>query len=110
MHKGLPIPDIIFLVDTAPKIAMQRMKDDENERAKKHKFEKDLEFMEKLRQNYLKLANLPNHNVVVIDGSKSAYHIFVEQIKPEFDRLIKDYHNNIYKPGGTQLEHGKRYR
>ncbi len=86
MHKGLPIPDIIFLVDLPPKIAMKRMAKD-NKRKKEHKFEKNLEFIEKLRKNYLNLTTLNNHNVVVIDGSKSINHIFEKQIKPAFDKF-----------------------
>jgi len=90
MHNGLPIPDIIFLVDLDPKEAVKRMNKDTNERSKKHKFEKDVKFMEKLRQNYLKLSTLNNHNVVVIDSSKSINHIFEKQIKPAFDKFYNN--------------------
>jgi len=93
MHKGLPVPDIIFLVDVPAKEAVRRMKNDKNERAKKHKFEKDIKFMQKLRQNYLKLATINNHNVVILDGTKSINHIFEKQIVPAFNEFYNEKNN-----------------
>jgi dTMP kinase len=92
MHKGLPIPDIIFLVDTPVKEAIKRMQGDKDQRTyDKHKFEKDKEFIEKLRKNYLDLANLKNHKVIVVDGSKSIEDIFEKQIKPTFEGLYNSF-------------------
>ena len=88
LHKGLPIPDIIFIVDVPPKVAVERMKkDSKRDKGKEHKFEKNREFMEKLRIKYFELAKLSRHNVVVIDGRKSPEKIFEKQIKPAFDKL-----------------------
>jgi len=84
MHKGLPIPDIIFIVDVPANIAVKRMQKDKK-RQEEQKFEKNRDFIEKLRKTYLKLAKLPNHNVVVIDGTKRIGEIFEKQIKPAFD-------------------------
>jgi len=89
MHKGLIIPDIIFIIDVPSKIAVERIKKDKNERAKKHKFEKNPGFLEKLRKIYLDLSNLKNHNVIVIDGTKNPDEIFEQQIKPAFDKLYQ---------------------
>jgi dTMP kinase len=86
LHKGLPIADIIFIVDVPAEIAMKRMKND-NKRKTEQKFEKNKEFIEKLRKNYLGLANLSGHKVVVIDGRKKPEQIFEKQIKPAFDKL-----------------------
>jgi len=86
MHKCLPIADIIFIVDIPAREAMQRMKKD-NVRKTEQKFEKNIEFIEKLRINYLKLAELPNHRVIVIDGRKKPEEIFEKQIKPAFDKV-----------------------
>lgn len=89
MHKGVLIPDIIFVVDVPAEIAVDRMNNDKNTRASKHKFEKNTEFLEKLRQNYLKLAeSLENHRVVVLDGTQSIDHIFEKQIKPIINQII----------------------
>jgi len=88
MHKGLIIPDVIFIIDVPSKVAFKRMhKDSKRGNGKENKFEKDLKFMEKLRANFTELAKLPNHNVVVIDGTKSPEEIFEKQIKPAFDKL-----------------------
>jgi len=85
-HKGLPIPDLIYIVDVPVEVAMERMKKD-SARKTEQKFEKNLEFIQKLRENYLKLAKLPNHQVFVIDGRKTPDEIFEKQIKPAFDNI-----------------------
>lgn len=87
LHKGLPIPDIIFLVDVPVSIAMKRMSKDNSRKVKENKFEKNKEFIEKLRKNYLDLIKLKNHKVVIIDGTKSIQNIFEKQIKPAFDNF-----------------------
>jgi dTMP kinase len=89
MHKGLVIPDIIFIVDVPIKIAMKRMKKDKKRKAEQ-KFEKNAEFIGKLRQNYLDLANLRRHRIVVIDGRASPKKIFEKQIKPIIDKLAQE--------------------
>jgi dTMP kinase len=86
LHKGLPIPDIIFIIDLPAEIAIERMKKD-SIRKTEQKFEKNKEFIEKLRQNYLKLASLPKHNIVVINAGGKPDEIFEEQIKPAFDKV-----------------------
>jgi dTMP kinase len=91
MHKNLPIPDIVFIVDVPVEVALKRMhKDGARDKGKEHKFEKDKAFMIKLRQNYLDLKPLPKHNVIIIDGSKNIDEIFNEQIKPVFDKLCEE--------------------
>lgn len=93
MHKGLPIPDIIFLIDVPAKIVIKRMKTDKQKRSGKHKFEKNKKFLEKLRENYLKLASLNKHHVIVVDGTKSITEIFEKQIKPEFDKFYNSFYS-----------------
>ena len=91
MHKGLPIAEIIFLVDLPVKIALERMRKD-NQRKTEQKFEKNVEFIEKLRRTYLELAKeLKNHNIIIIDGTKKPDDIFEKQIKPAFDKFYKNY-------------------
>lgn len=86
MHKGLPIPDIIFVIDVPAEVAMKRMKKDTVRKAE-HKFEKNIKFIKKLRLKYFELANLPNHKVILIDGRKSPEEIFEKQLKPAFDKV-----------------------
>jgi len=94
MHKELPIPDIVFLVDLPVKDAIKRMKGDK-ERKLEQKFEKDIEFIEKLRNNYLKLSNTSQKLVIVVNGKLSAKEIFNKQIKPIFDTIYNARDNNL---------------
>ena len=90
MHKGLPVPDITYIIDVSVNIAVDRMRADKNSRSEK-KFEslENKEFNEKLRQNYLKLADvLKDRNIVVIDGSSYPHNIFEFQIVPEYHGLL----------------------
>ena len=87
LHKGLPIPDLIFVVDVPVEVAIGRLKKDIKRAGIEHKFETNTEFIKKLRKIYLGLANLPNHDVVIIDGRKKPEEIFEKQIKPAFDKL-----------------------
>jgi len=95
MHRGLPIPDIIFIVDIPAKVALERMqKDTTRDKKKEHKFEKDVKFIEKLRKIFLKLPEqLGNHNIFVIDGTKSVEDNFQNQIKPVFDKFYNSKYN-----------------
>jgi dTMP kinase len=83
MHKGMPVPDFVFIIDAASEIAVDRMNKDLNTR-NKHKFEKDKEFLEKVRQNYLKMPQIfPEEKIIILDGSKSIEEIF-QDIKKYF--------------------------
>lgn len=86
LHKNVKIPDIVFLVDLPVKTALERMRKD-SEREIEQKFEKEVEFIQKLRQNYLDLLNLPDYNIIKIDGTESIEEIFERQIKPSFDKF-----------------------
>ena len=84
-HKRLTVPDIVFLLDVEPETALQRI---ELDRGKIEKFEK-IDFLSKLRQNYLKLKDvLKEENIVVIDANPSKEKVF-NQIKPHLDEVLK---------------------
>lgn len=86
MHKGMPIPDFVFIIDTDLDEAFERMKKDEI-RDEEHKFEKSREFQGKVKENFLKLpALLPEENIIILDGNRSIEEIFQE---------IKKFFNNI---------------
>ena len=94
MNYGIPIPDITFLVNVPVKTAVERMKNDRTRKAEQ-KFEKNIEFLEKVRQNYIDLTNnLPEYNFVIIDGTKSIDEIFELQIKPKLDELWNNEKNH----------------
>lgn len=87
MHLGFLIPDIIFIIDVPVEIAMERMKKD-NIRKSEQKFEKNVQFMEKVRQNYLSMKNLlQEEKIIFIDGSKSIEEVF-EEVKSKFLALF----------------------
>ncbi len=74
-------PDIAFIMDVNPEIALGRIKE-----RRKEKFE-DLGFMRKLREKFLELPKLLRGNIKVIDASKSQNEVF-EDIKKEVDKLL----------------------
>ena len=80
----IPNPDITFIIDLSPETAMKRMKKDSQEiRGKEHKFEANLDFIKKLRENYLQSAKLMK-NIFVINGERTKEEISKE-IKTIFD-------------------------
>lgn len=74
-------PDIAFILDVEPRIALKRI-----EYRKKEKFEQ-LNFMEKIRQNFLRLPNLLKDNIKIIDSSKPSKTVFGD-IRKEVDKIL----------------------
>lgn len=74
-------PDIAFLLDAEPSLALKRISNREKE-----KFEQ-LEFMEMIRKNFLKLQKLLKDNIKVIDSNKSLNEVF-NDIKKEIDKSL----------------------
>lgn len=82
-HKGLPVPDITFIVDVPAGVAMQRMVKDNRDH---HKFEADTLFLEKARGQFKHAASLLGEHIVIIDGTKSVEEI-TESIWKAFGEL-----------------------
>ena len=80
-NKEFPKPDIAFIMDIKPEIALERIK-----RREKEKFEQ-LEFMNKLRTKFLGLPEHLNDNIKIIDASKDLNNVF-EEIKEEVDKML----------------------
>ncbi len=80
-NKGFRKPDIAFILDVEPAVALKRI-----EYRKKEKFEQ-LNFMKKIRENFLKLPRLLKDNIKVIDSSKPLKDVF-EDVKKEIDKII----------------------
>ena len=80
-NKSFRKPDIAFILDVEPSTALKRI-----EYREKEKFER-LEFMKKIRANFLKLPKLLDDNIKVIDSSKSLQDVF-EDILKETDELL----------------------
>ena len=80
-NKSFRKPDIAFILDVEPSLALKRIA-----YRKKEKFEQ-LEFMKKIRANFLKLPKLVNDNIKIIDSSKSLKDVF-DDIKKEIDSVL----------------------
>ncbi len=87
-QEGLPVPDMTFIMDVSPEVARERIrKDDASIRGKEHKFEAHLDFTTKLRENYLKAAEImksKGEKIFIINAERSPEEIF-EDIKSIFD-------------------------
>ncbi len=83
-HNWLTVPDLVLILDLSAEEAVGRKVGD---KTIPELFEK-IEFLEKVRENYLSLKEkLPEENIVIIDGSKSVGEVF-ESIKYEVDKLF----------------------
>jgi len=80
-NKGFPEPDIAFIMDLKPEIALERIK-----KREKEKFEQ-IEFMNKLRDKFLELPKILDDNIKIIDASKELNEVF-ESIKKEVDKNL----------------------
>jgi len=74
-------PDVTFILDVEPKLALKRIK-----HRKKEKFEK-LEFMKKIRKNFLMMPRLVKDNIKIIDSNKTPDKVF-DSIKKEVDKVL----------------------
>ncbi len=74
-------PDIAFILDVEPSLALKRI-----EYRKKEKFEK-LEFMKKIRKIFLNMPELLSDNVKTINASRPLNDVF-EVIKKETDNIL----------------------
>ncbi len=74
LQKDFPKPTITFILDLAPEIALSRIS---NSRDTSEKFEK-LEFMKKLRKNFLELKEKLDEEIEIIDASKSKEEVFTQ--------------------------------
>jgi len=81
INKEFLRPDVAFILDAKPEVALERIKG-----RKKEKFEQ-LEFMNKLREKFLELPKLLNEDIKVIDASKELNGVF-NDIKMEVDKLL----------------------
>ena len=81
-NKDFRKPDIAFILDANPKVALKRI-----EYREKEKFEK-LEFMKKIRDNFLKLPKMLQDNVIIINSNKSLGEVF-DDIKKDVDKMLK---------------------
>ena len=80
-NKKFRKPDTSFILDVEPSIALERIA-----YRKKEKFEQ-LNFMKKIRENFLKLPKLLGDNIKVIDSSKTLNKVF-EDVRKDVDKIL----------------------
>jgi len=81
INKEFLKPDIAFILDIKPEIALDRIKNRDRE-----KFE-NIKFMGKLRQMFLELPRLLTDNIKIIDASKGREEVF-ESMKEEINKIL----------------------
>ena len=74
-------PDIAFILDVEPSVALKRIR-----HRQKEKFEQ-LEFMKKIRANFLKLPELLKDDIKIIDSAKSLKGVF-GNVRKEVDKIL----------------------
>jgi dTMP kinase len=71
-------PDITFILDVDPKIAVERI----NSRGKNITSYENIEFLRKVRENFLKLKEIfPEDNIIYIDGEEKPEEILEKILK-----------------------------
>ena len=80
-NKKFTKPDIAFILDVEPSIALERIKSREKE-----KFEQ-LSFMKNIRENFLRLPQLLDDNIKIIDSSKVLNEVF-DDVAKEVDKIL----------------------
>ena len=80
-NKKFRKPDITFILDVEPSVALKRI-----EYRKKEKFEQ-LDFMRKIRKNFLSLPKMLDDNLKIVDSNKPLNEVF-ESIKKEIDKAL----------------------
>ena len=80
-NKNFRKPNVAFILDVEPELALKRIGYREKE-----KFEK-LEFMKKIRANFLKLPKLLEDNIKIMDSNKTLNEVF-DDVKKEVDEIL----------------------
>jgi len=81
LNKEFLKPDIAFILDIKPEIALERIKT-----RKKEKFEQ-IGFMNKLRNKFLELPKFLNDNIKIMDASKDMNEVF-EDMREEVNKVV----------------------
>ena len=86
MHKGMPKPDLVIILDVDPEIAIKRIVKD-RKRKDFDKFEKK-EFLALVREKFLLMPQIfPNENIKIVDASQPAEVTF-SKIVDELNKIV----------------------
>jgi|YelNatPaOPRAMG01_1025707.scaffolds.fasta_scaffold04551_12 dTMP kinase len=88
LNKNFIKPDLTIIIDLEPEIAIERIEKDKKRKIEdRKKFEK-LEFLKKVRKNFLDLSKvLKDEKIVVINGNKGKEEVF-EAILKEIKKIL----------------------
>lgn len=87
-HKNFLSPDIIFILDLPAKVGFERIKSDRSTKRRESDNFRELQFIQKLRDLYLKMPGLfPSEKIVIIDASLSKNQVF-QQIKVHLEKIL----------------------
>ncbi|MEM5879368.1 MAG: dTMP kinase [Candidatus Aenigmatarchaeota archaeon] len=88
LNKKFIKPDLTIIIDLEPEIAVERIEKDKNRKMEdRKKFEK-VEFLKKVRKNFLELKEiLKDERIVVIDGNKTKEEVF-EAVLSEVKKIL----------------------
>lgn len=86
-HKGFLVPDLTIILDCDPRAALTRNLSDAS-RKYQEVFEREIEFTEKMRQNYLALPErLPDERIVVIDANRAPEAV-AESVRAAVEKIL----------------------
>jgi dTMP kinase len=88
LNKNFIKPDLTIIIDLEPEIAIERIEKDKKRKIEdRKKFEK-LEFLKKVRKNFLDLPKvLKDEKIVVIEGNKEKEEVF-EAVVKEIKKIL----------------------
>ena len=86
-HKDFLVPDLTIILDAEPRVALMRNLGDPS-RMYQEVFEREVEFAEKMRQNYLALPDrLKGENIVIIDANRPVEAVF-GAVRAEVEKIL----------------------
>ena len=87
LNKNFIKPDLTIIIDLEPELAVERIEKDENRKMEdRKKFEK-VEFLKKVRKNFLDLKKILKEKIVVVNGEASKEKVF-EAILKEVKKIL----------------------
>lgn len=87
-HKDFLSPNIVFILDLPAKNSYERINSDKSTKRRESDNFREFEFIQKLRDGYLKMPTLfPNEKIIIIDASLPKDKVF-EQIQQHLDKIL----------------------
>ncbi|MEM5829747.1 MAG: dTMP kinase [Candidatus Aenigmatarchaeota archaeon] len=88
LNKKFIKPDLTIIIDLDPRLAVERIEKDKGRKPKERKKFEKVEFLKKVRKNFLNLRKiLKDEKIVVVDGSKTKDEVF-EAILNEVKKIL----------------------